>query len=374
MGSLLLHHHHQQLQMNPFAFSICRAAAATKLSFIKCCCISTTSTNSKLITKRVCAADEIKQQWLNSLTCTPPILPTNNNQQDSNWVIGIDPDVSGALAVLKTTEEGFASSAQVYDSPNVKMLVGKRIRRRMDTKAMVELLRSLNIPNGTTAYIEQSLPYPGDGKLGWWSGGFNYGLWIGVLVASEISVVPVPSVRWKQEFKLSGNGKTKDDSRALACTLFPSLSSSLKRKKDHGRAEALLIAAYGKGIKLNADSLCPPHNSILRYRKTQEQDLFPKVSTVIEQQRNDSTIIVDLLINDGISIVGYSRGLFVLWNPSIRRSVGILGPVYLFYPFGFAVCSVTNEPTVVKISYPWKVEIFALSSKRWAVIQCRPLL
>ncbi|GJT96248.1 hypothetical protein Tco_1091766, partial [Tanacetum coccineum] len=91
---------------------------------------------------------------------------------------------------------------------------------------------------------------------GWWSGGFNYGLWIGVLVASEISVVPVPSVRWKQEFKLSGNGKTKDDSRALACTLFPSLSSSLKRKKDHGRAEALLIAAYGKGIKLNADSLC----------------------------------------------------------------------------------------------------------------------
>ncbi|GKF29829.1 hypothetical protein Tco_0096171, partial [Tanacetum coccineum] len=108
MGSLLHHHHHQQ-QMNPFSLSICRAAAATKLSFTKCCCISTTSTNSKLITKRVCATDEIKQQWLNSLTCSPPILPT---QQDSNWVIGIDPDVSGALAVLKTTDEGFASSAQ----------------------------------------------------------------------------------------------------------------------------------------------------------------------------------------------------------------------------------------------------------------------
>lgn len=266
MGSL----HTNYQQMNPFSFAICRAA--TKLSFTSvtnCCCISTgTRTRTRTITsKRVCATDdEIKQQWLNSLTCTPPILPnittTNNDDDtqvvDSKWVIGIDPDVSGALAVLKTNQDddAFASSAQVYDSPNVKMLVGKRIRRRMDTKAMVELLRSLNIPNGTTAYIEQSLPYPGDGKLGWWSGGFNYGLWIGVLVASEISVVPVPSIRWKQEFKLSGNGKTKDDSRALACTLFPSLSSSLKRKKDHGRAEALLIAAYGKGIKLNTDSLC----------------------------------------------------------------------------------------------------------------------
>ncbi|GJR17632.1 hypothetical protein Tco_0966159 [Tanacetum coccineum] len=46
-------------------------------------------------------------------------------------------------------------------------------------------------------------------------------------------------------------------------------------------------------------------------------------------------------------IVGYSRGLFclaagngmlVLWNPSIRRSVGILGHVYTFDLFGFA-CS-----------------------------------
>ncbi|PWA58826.1 hypothetical protein CTI12_AA354540 [Artemisia annua] len=272
MGSLHQYHTSSNYyqQMNPFL--ICRAAAAsTKLSFglTKCCCIPTststrTRTRTRSITsKRVCGTDDIKQQWLNSLTCTPPILPNiisnddGTEVVDSKWVIGVDPDVSGALAVLKTNEEdGFGTSAEVYDSPNVKMLVGKRIRRRMDTKAMVELLRSLNIPNGTTAYIEQSLPYPGDGKLGWWSGGFNYGLWIGVLVASEISVVPVPSIRWKQEFKLSGNGKTKDDSRALACTLFPSLSSSLKRKKDHGRAEALLIAAYGKGIKLNTDSLC----------------------------------------------------------------------------------------------------------------------
>ncbi|CAM8961681.1 unnamed protein product [Rhodiola kirilowii] len=44
----------------------------------------------------------------------------------------------------------------------------------------------------------------------------------------------------------------KDDSRKLASTLFPSLCEQLKRKKDHGRAEALLIAAYGNGFRIKS--------------------------------------------------------------------------------------------------------------------------
>lgn len=39
---------------------------------------------------------------------------------------------------------------------------------------------------------------------GWWSSGYAYGLWIGVLVASGFSVIPVPAFVWKNEFKLSG--------------------------------------------------------------------------------------------------------------------------------------------------------------------------
>ncbi|KAK1439512.1 hypothetical protein QVD17_05331 [Tagetes erecta] len=258
-----LYHHHQQhpnpILMPPISFPFnLRSITTTTLCLLSSKCFSTTTTTTKRSkspnNNNKLSSDELKQHWLNSLNPPPPTLlkpkQTLDHNHDDAWVIGIDPDVSGALAVLKT----FHSSAQVYDSPNVKVLIGNRVRRRMDTKAMVQLLQTLSIPIGTTAYIEQSLPYPGDGKQGWWSGGFNYGLWIGVLVASGVSVVPVPSMRWKQEFKLSGNGKTKDDSRALACSLFPSLSSSLKRKKDHGRAEALLIAAYGKGIRLKSDS------------------------------------------------------------------------------------------------------------------------
>ncbi|XP_028053170.1 Holliday junction resolvase MOC1, chloroplastic-like [Camellia sinensis] len=143
---------------------------------------------------------------------------------------------------------------QVFDSPHLKVLVGKRIRRRLDAKSIVQLLKSFDAPVGTTAYVEQSIPFPQDGKQGWWGGGFGYGLWIGILVASGFSVVPVPSSVWKNELKLSGNRSSKDDSREAASTLFPSMSSLLKRKKDHGRAEALLIAAYGKGMKISTNS------------------------------------------------------------------------------------------------------------------------
>ncbi len=41
-------------------------------------------------------------------------------------------------------------------------------------------------------------------------------------------------------------GKTKEDSRALAIQLFPALAEELKRVKDEGRAESLLIAEYGR--------------------------------------------------------------------------------------------------------------------------------
>ncbi|XP_078436255.1 Holliday junction resolvase MOC1, chloroplastic-like isoform X2 [Wolffia australiana] len=116
-------------------------------------------------------------------------------------VIGIDPDASGALAILR------GDTAQVFDSPHLKVLVGKTLRKRLDARSIVELIQSFRAPLGTIAYIEQSTPFPRDGK--------------------------------------------QDGSREVAVSLFPSLGSQLKRKKDHGRAEALLIAAYGKGLSQN---------------------------------------------------------------------------------------------------------------------------
>ncbi|KAL1555174.1 Holliday junction resolvase MOC1, chloroplastic [Salvia divinorum] len=211
-------------------------------------------------------AQQLKLNWLESLSCPKSendgIQAPNDSEPgnaDTRWVVGVDPDLSGALAVLKPD-----NSAQVYDSPHLKVLVGKRVRKRLDLKSIIQLLQKVDAPTGTTAYIEQSIPYPQDGKQGWWSGGFGYGLWLGVLVASGYSVVPVPASLWKNGFKLTGNRSSKDESRELATTLFPSMSPLLKRKKDHGRAEALLIAAHGKGLNVDigSDSPCILEDSV----------------------------------------------------------------------------------------------------------------
>ena len=48
---------------------------------------------------------------------------------------------------------------------------------------------------------------------------------------------------WKKFWKLPG--KDKESGRQKALQLFPAAHAALARKKDHGRAEASLIALFG---------------------------------------------------------------------------------------------------------------------------------
>ncbi|CAK7330685.1 unnamed protein product [Dovyalis caffra] len=98
---------------------------------------------------------QLKQNWLKSLTFPlPDETETANlggddlarNNVGSNCVIGIDPDLSGALALLKIDESG--CSAQVFDSPYLKVMVGKGTRKRLDVKSIVQLIRSFDAPIG----------------------------------------------------------------------------------------------------------------------------------------------------------------------------------------------------------------------------------
>uniref|UniRef100_A0A0E0C0H5 Uncharacterized protein n=1 Tax=Oryza meridionalis TaxID=40149 RepID=A0A0E0C0H5_9ORYZ len=195
--------------------------------------------------RRLLADADTRDPWLASLS----LLPVDDGEAaaaaSTGWAIGVDPDTGGAIAVLSPD-----GSSQVFDNPFVHIVVSEFIRKRLDTKSIIELLRGLDAPPGTTAYIEKSSPFPTDGKLGWWSTGFSYGLWIAALVASGFSVVPVASQTWKAYFGLTRSGSPKDDSRQAASILFPDKALSLNRKKHHGRAEALLLAAYGKGLVL----------------------------------------------------------------------------------------------------------------------------
>lgn len=46
---------------------------------------------------------------------------------------------------------------QVFDSPSVKILVGKRTRRRLDAKSIVQLVRSFDAPVGICSFSPLSL-------------------------------------------------------------------------------------------------------------------------------------------------------------------------------------------------------------------------
>lgn len=160
----------------------------------------------------------------------------------SACVLGIDPDASGAIAVLR------AANQEVLDVPCVKVQIGKTMRRRHDASSIVDLVNKINAPEGSVAYVEQAMPFPKDGKQGWYGCGFGYGMWVGILMALGFKVVPVRAQAWKSAMGISGRQYTKDDSRNVAMALFPDLRPQLKRKKDHGRADAILIAAFGKGL------------------------------------------------------------------------------------------------------------------------------
>lgn len=49
---------------------------------------------------------------------------------------------------------------------------------------------------------------------------------------------------WKKHFRLSGGDEGKEAGRALAIRLFPACAERFARKKDHGRADAALLARY----------------------------------------------------------------------------------------------------------------------------------
>ncbi|CAI7825214.1 unnamed protein product, partial [Closterium sp. NIES-53] len=148
-------------------------------------------------------------------------------------------------------EEGRAMVyGQIHDVPYELVSVGVSNRKRHSAQAIASLLHQLPPAPVRLAYVEQARPFPSDGKQGWYGCGFGFGVWMGVLAASGFEVTTVTSVRWKAAIRSQGSlpFTSKEDSRQLALSLFPSLAAQLKRKKDHGRAEALLIATYGTNL------------------------------------------------------------------------------------------------------------------------------
>jgi hypothetical protein len=141
-------------------------------------------------------------------------------------VLGIDPGLSGALAFYG------AENGQLYLAVDVPVVDG-------EINAS-ELARIIRLSRARFAIIEMAQMRPGQGISSTAKFWRAYGTAIGVLGALEIGHHVVAPTRWKKHFRLSAD---KEEARALAIRTWPG-SEAFKRKKDHGRAEAALLAKY----------------------------------------------------------------------------------------------------------------------------------
>lgn len=120
----------------------------------------------------------------------------------------------------------------------------------IDDRALVRLIRDrvANHPGAFIAgVIEQVMPRPDDGVVQAMRFGEAYGVLRCAMAAAGAYYTTAHPARWKRDMGLWR--EEKDVSRHLAMKLCPAAIPFLARKKDHGRAEAILLGLWAIRIE-----------------------------------------------------------------------------------------------------------------------------
>lgn len=155
------------------------------------------------------------------------------------FTIGIDPGASGAVAILDSKT---GKLIDVFDMPAVEVVIGGKTKRRVSAELLAAELDHY-AREDAIAWVEQVGAMPGQGVTSMFAFGESAGIARGVLAGLRIPTFTVTPGAWKKASKVNAS---KDGSRAKAAQIWPDKAASFKRVKDDGRAEAALIAAYGR--------------------------------------------------------------------------------------------------------------------------------
>lgn len=158
--------------------------------------------------------------------------------------IGIDPGLNGAVGVI--TEDPF--SWATFDTPTM-VVSGIKEKHVYNKAAMAALLQDYRDRTDVLVVLESVHSMPKQGVSSSFSFGRGLGTWEGIIAALNLSLEMPSPQRWKKEM-LADQGKSKDAARYKAIQLFPVLAGYLSRVKDDGRAEAILMAEYGRRLRL----------------------------------------------------------------------------------------------------------------------------
>lgn len=153
---------------------------------------------------------------------------------EKKFVLGVDPGLSGALALLSTCR----TIIEIHDIPTVKDKAGKR-HVNMPALAMIFTKIESKIE---FALVEDVGAMPNQGLSSTFKFGEIKGVLIGMLSAHYIPQLYIRPAVWKMAMGLSRDKQLSID---LATKLYPNHKHLWPLKKNNDRCEALLLAHFG---------------------------------------------------------------------------------------------------------------------------------
>ncbi len=173
-------------------------------------------------------------------------------------IVGIDPGITGAIAFFYGHRHSASAGgiklelSHCLDMPTYKRVVGykKTERNFIDAQALRDQLLAFEPKLALVELVRAQPRIVGQGPdreivtmgaTSAFSFGMGFGMVLGLLIGIGTPYRLVDPKVWKAQAGL--RKQAKDASRPAAKRLYP--GADLKRKKDHARADAILIAHYG---------------------------------------------------------------------------------------------------------------------------------
>lgn len=156
-------------------------------------------------------------------------------------ILGIDPGASGAIAAVNA----IGALEWVHDMPHHDGVVSPSLVADLFHGPITFI----------EAWVEDVHSMPKQGVASSFKFGRAHGTVLGVLGGLRIPTHLITPAKWKRQMGVPADKKL---ARRKACELWPDNASLFARVKDDGRAEAALIAEYGRRVALAAGRLTTP--------------------------------------------------------------------------------------------------------------------